>query len=157
MRENDGRIPYKYKPGGYVLIRHDAEGATFKGKMTTPTEGPYKITRVIGNHTLELKKGRYLEKINIRRVQPFHGKIKPPGKAKAKPGRPKKPSPPAAKPKPKPRPQTRSKTKPGPKAGPKSKPRPKAAPKAKPKVRSKPHQQPIHPVRTRTTRSGRDY
>jgi transposase InsO family protein len=74
-RENARRHPYQYKIGGSVLIRHDMDGAAFKKKMANPTSGPFQITRVIGNHTLELKKGRYLEKVNIRRVQPFFGKV----------------------------------------------------------------------------------
>jgi hypothetical protein len=38
--------------------------------MKSPTSGPFAITRVIGV-TLEINRGRYLEKINIRRVQPY--------------------------------------------------------------------------------------
>jgi hypothetical protein len=39
-------------------------------KMKRPTSGPYVITRVLGS-TLEIDRGTYLEKINIRRVQPY--------------------------------------------------------------------------------------
>jgi cleavage and polyadenylation specificity factor subunit 1 len=74
MRENQGRKPFKYQAGQLVLIRHDMDGPTFKGKMANPTKGPFRIVRVIGDHTLELQKGRYLEKVNIRRVQPFFDK-----------------------------------------------------------------------------------
>jgi hypothetical protein len=69
-RENQKRIAHRYRKGDLILIRHDMDGQVY-GKMMTPTSGPFPIVRVLGA-TLEINRGQYLEKINIRRVQPYH-------------------------------------------------------------------------------------
>jgi len=71
-RENRKRLAHRYRSGDLVLIRHDMDGQPY-GKMMRPASGPYKIVRVLGS-TLEIDRGRYLEKINIRRVQPFYSR-----------------------------------------------------------------------------------
>ena len=68
--ENKKRIPHEYKPGDKILIRHDMDG-TPRGKMADPTSGPFEIIAVRGS-TLKIQKGRYREKINIRRVSPYY-------------------------------------------------------------------------------------
>jgi hypothetical protein len=68
-RENSKRLSHRYRVGDRVLIRNDMDGQP-RPKMKSPTSGPFVITRVIGL-TLEINRGRYLEKINIRRVQPY--------------------------------------------------------------------------------------
>ena len=35
------------------------------------TEGPYKITKINPNATVEIKRGNYTETISIRRIKPF--------------------------------------------------------------------------------------
>jgi hypothetical protein len=69
LRENSKRLPHKYKPGQLILIRHDMDGQP-RGKMRNPTSGPFRVHRVLGS-TLEIDRGAYREKINIRRVQPY--------------------------------------------------------------------------------------
>jgi hypothetical protein len=68
-RENSKRLSHRYRVGDRVLIHHDIDGQP-RPKMKSPTSGPFSNTRVIRG-TLEIDRGRYLEKINIRRVQPY--------------------------------------------------------------------------------------
>lgn len=70
LKENAKRIPHRYRPNDMVLIRHDMDGQP-RGKMQCPTSGPYKVLRVRGP-TLEIDRGPYIEKVNLRRVQPYH-------------------------------------------------------------------------------------
>ena len=68
MRENKKRRRFDYQVNKKVLKKvHDPT------KLGIRTEGPYKITRVHTNGTLtmELRPG-ITERINIRRVIPFH-------------------------------------------------------------------------------------
>ena len=69
-RENRKRIPHKYRVNDLVLIRHDMDGQPH-GKMKRPTSGPFRVLRVLGS-TLEIDRGVYTEKVNIRRLQPYH-------------------------------------------------------------------------------------
>ena len=69
-RENDKRLPWKYKPGDLVLIRHDVEGSP-RGKMYDPTSGPYTVLRVLKSN-LELEREGFTEIVSIRRCQPYH-------------------------------------------------------------------------------------
>jgi hypothetical protein len=68
-RENAKRLSHRYRVGDRVLIRHDMDGQP-RPKMKRLTSGPYVITPVLGS-TLEIDHGNYLEKVNIRRVQPY--------------------------------------------------------------------------------------
>jgi hypothetical protein len=68
-RENAKRLSHRYHVGDRVLIRHDMDGQP-RPKMKLPTSGPHVITRVLGS-TLEIDRGGYLEKVNIRHVQPY--------------------------------------------------------------------------------------
>jgi hypothetical protein len=40
--------------------------------MNTPTCGPYTITKVNTNGTVEINHGRIIETINLRRLKPFY-------------------------------------------------------------------------------------
>jgi hypothetical protein len=40
--------------------------------MSQPTKGPYIITKVNNNGTVEINRGSFHETINIRRLKPFN-------------------------------------------------------------------------------------
>ncbi len=42
-----------------------------KRKLDSPTEGPFKITKVNTNGTVEIRKGIACETVNIRRIKLF--------------------------------------------------------------------------------------
>ena len=70
-RENSKRIKYKYQINDKVLVaRHDAR------KLECPFYGPYKVTEVFNNGTVTIKKSRRggatYERVNIRRIHPYH-------------------------------------------------------------------------------------
>lgn len=66
-RENQGRAEWTYRPGDHVLLRRDAG---VQGKMQPLFDGPFEVVAVQEHGTLTLDKGRYLEKVHIRRVRP---------------------------------------------------------------------------------------
>ncbi|OWZ10035.1 Pol Polyprotein [Phytophthora megakarya] len=70
-RENKGRVKWTYRPGDHVLLRRDAG---VQGKMQLLFDGPYEVIAVQEHGTLTLDKGRYLEKVHLRRVRPCKGK-----------------------------------------------------------------------------------
>ena len=65
-KEKKSRVDHQYQVGDQVLItarkesKHDAE-----------YEGPYPLTRINNNGTVNFQKGRVNDVINIRRVKPF--------------------------------------------------------------------------------------
>ena len=66
-RENSKRIDYDFSVGEKVLIeRHGAR------KIERPYDGPYKIVRIHTNGTITIERGAITERINIRRVHPYH-------------------------------------------------------------------------------------
>ena len=67
-RENKSRIDYDYEVGGKVLIRK--HGTLRKGEPRF--EGPYEITQVYTNGNIRIQRGIKSERLNIRRVLPFH-------------------------------------------------------------------------------------
>jgi transposase InsO family protein len=69
-RENKRRIPHQYHPGDRVVVRRDMGGAKI-GKLNAPNEGPFRVTRTFGNGTLEIDRGGFFERINIRRLRPY--------------------------------------------------------------------------------------
>ena len=71
-KENAKRLNWQYKKGDLVLIRHDMDGQP-RGKMMKPTSGPYEVMSV-KNSTIEINRGTFSEKINIRRLQPYHAR-----------------------------------------------------------------------------------
>ena len=68
VRENKGRVPHTYKKGDKVLLRKEG----ILRKLASPREGPYEITRVYDNGTIQIQKGVISERVNIRRVTPYN-------------------------------------------------------------------------------------
>jgi hypothetical protein len=71
-KENRSRIAKHYQPGDSVLIVLDPEERHSHPKMSQPTRGPYIITKVNTNGTVEINRGSFNETINIRRLKPFN-------------------------------------------------------------------------------------
>jgi len=70
IRENKRRIPYKYQPGGKVLLLTRYLDPKLKLK-----EGPFTIESVNPkNGILHIKRGQYVEPISMRLVRPYFGK-----------------------------------------------------------------------------------
>jgi ribosomal protein L21E len=70
-KENRSRITKHYQPGDRVLIVLDPDERRSQPKMSQPTKGPYIITKVNPNGTVEINRGSFNETINIRRLKPF--------------------------------------------------------------------------------------
>ena len=68
QRENAKRIPHDYKEGD--LVSKEIPG--IKPKLSAPREGPYRVEKVYSNGTIRIRRGHVSERINIRRVQPYH-------------------------------------------------------------------------------------
>jgi hypothetical protein len=64
--ENASRIRHEYNMGDMVLITNIG-----KCKLDMPHQGPYPVTQVYTNGTLEVRRGAIYERLNIRRVTPF--------------------------------------------------------------------------------------
>jgi hypothetical protein len=67
IKENKSRIPYEYKVGDQVLL----ETSGILWKLSTPRTGPYSVTQVYNNDTVQIQKGIVTERFNIRRISPF--------------------------------------------------------------------------------------
>jgi len=67
-RENAQRADYDYAVGNQVLVRKDG----ILRKAESQYTGPYTITTVHTNGTIRIQKGALSERINIRRVKPYH-------------------------------------------------------------------------------------
>lgn len=67
-RENKSRIDYDYVVGGQVLVRKDG----ILRKAESRYHGPWTITQVHTNGNIRIQCGNKSERINIRRVIPFH-------------------------------------------------------------------------------------
>jgi hypothetical protein len=70
-KENKSRVTKHYLPGDQVLIVLDPDERRSQPKMSKPTKGPYAITRVHPNGTVDINRGNFTETINIRRLKPF--------------------------------------------------------------------------------------
>ena len=66
-KESKSRIPYEYKVGDQVLL----ETPELLRKLSTPRMGPYPVTQVCNNGTVQIQKGIVTERVNIRRISPF--------------------------------------------------------------------------------------
>ena len=66
-RENSKRIKHNYKIGDKVLLKNPG----ILRKMSTPYSGPYKVQEVFTNGTISILKGAVVQRVNIRRVQPY--------------------------------------------------------------------------------------
>ena len=64
--ENKKHIQHTHKVNDKVLLtRHDAN------KYEKPCDGPFCVVKVNTNGTLQIKRGKVLETINIRHLKPF--------------------------------------------------------------------------------------
>ena len=68
-RENTRRADHDYAVGDQVLVRKDG---IFEKKAESKYTGLYTITTVHTNGTIRIQKGALSERINIRRVKPYH-------------------------------------------------------------------------------------
>ena len=66
-KENKSRIPYEYKVGDQVLL----ETPGILRKLSTSRTGPYPVTKVYNNGTIQIQRGIVSERVNIRRICPF--------------------------------------------------------------------------------------
>ena len=69
--ENKKRINHDYVIGDKVLLQKPG----ILPKLAVPRTGPYKITQVHSNGTVVIQKGAVTERVNIRRITPFHEDI----------------------------------------------------------------------------------
>ena len=67
-RENRKRIPYQYKVGDKVCLERSRLRAA---KLDRLRDGPYVVSKVNTNGTLEITKGVVTQLVNIRRVKPY--------------------------------------------------------------------------------------
>jgi hypothetical protein len=66
--ENAKRIPHTYNVGDRVLLRRGTEN-----KYETPFQGPFTITQVNENGTVQMMIKNVEDTINIRRLTPYLG------------------------------------------------------------------------------------
>jgi hypothetical protein len=66
-RENINRIPHEYKEGDQVMYKVESKSKYGQN----PYEGPFRVLRVNDNGTLQIRKGIYIETINIRLLKPY--------------------------------------------------------------------------------------
>ena len=66
-KSTQNRIHYEYKVGDQVLL----ETPGILRKLSTPRKGPYPVTKVYQNGTIQIQKGIISERVNIRRTAPF--------------------------------------------------------------------------------------
>ncbi len=71
VKENKSRVDKQYTVGEKVLLVLDADERRDKPKLDRSTKGPFTVTKVYDNGTVEINRGRYLEIINIRRLKPY--------------------------------------------------------------------------------------
>ncbi len=70
-KENKKRIDHEYQVGDLVLIVTPTSERRKQRKLSSPTEGPYAITRVYTNGTVQLLRGTFEEQMSIRRLRPY--------------------------------------------------------------------------------------
>ena len=66
QRENRDRIPHDYKVGDKAYLREEG----IRQKLSSPRDGPFEITDVHNNGTVEIQQGAVSERVNMRRVSP---------------------------------------------------------------------------------------
>jgi transposase InsO family protein len=67
-RENSKRIDHTYKVGDKVCKRRPGK----LPKLRRKRDGPYEVTAVYNNGNVEILRGAVSERINIRRLNPYH-------------------------------------------------------------------------------------
>ena len=67
-RENQSRIQHEYQQGDRVLLTTPG----ILPKLNSPRTGPYTVVYVHDNGTVTIRKGHVQQKVNIRRILPYH-------------------------------------------------------------------------------------
>ena len=67
-RENSTRIPHEYKQGDRVLLTTPGK----LPKLRSPRTGPYEVVNVHDNGTVTIRLGHVQQRVNIRRLLPYH-------------------------------------------------------------------------------------
>ena len=76
-KENKNRLNHDYKVGDKVMLLVQKYEYATRGKMTSPTDGVYTITKVHKDANgkpsgiVRIQRGNYEEDMSIRRLQPF--------------------------------------------------------------------------------------
>ena len=68
-RENKNRVEHSYSVDDQVLIILDKKEQG--PKLSSPTEGPYKILKLYTNCTVKIQRGSYQEILSVRRLKPY--------------------------------------------------------------------------------------
>jgi hypothetical protein len=68
MRENSNRIAHEYHRGDRVLLTTPG----ILPKLNSPRTGPYDVVEVHNNGTVTIRKGPVQQRVNIRRILPYH-------------------------------------------------------------------------------------
>ena len=55
-KENSSRITHDHKVGDQILIVHSRSEQTHTRKLNSPTEGPFVVTKVYKNRTVEIER-----------------------------------------------------------------------------------------------------
>ena len=71
-KENKTHISHEYQVGDLVLIVEKPYERAKKSKLSSPSEGPYKILSVYSNGNVCIRRGNYEEDISIRCLRPYH-------------------------------------------------------------------------------------
>ena len=66
-RENSKRVNHTYQVGDQVLLQKPG----ILRKLQVPYTGPYTITQVFTNGTVRIRMGAVMQRVNIRRIQPY--------------------------------------------------------------------------------------
>ena len=74
IKENPKRKKIDYKVGNLILILNEQSNRGKLEPITLP-EGPWKITQVNTNGTVSILRNKYVERLNIQRIQPFFHKF----------------------------------------------------------------------------------
>jgi hypothetical protein len=69
VRENAKRFNHTYSVGDYAYVLRDGNYRKLEGDKL----GPYRVTEVFTNNTVQIQKGIMNERINIRRLSPHFG------------------------------------------------------------------------------------
>ena len=71
IRENHGRRQHNYNINDKILI---LDKNPMRGKLAPVAldKGPWTITRVFANGTVNINRNGYIQRINIRRLRPFN-------------------------------------------------------------------------------------
>ena len=68
LRKNREWVDFDYEVGQKCLLRKDGN----LRKSETESEGPYLITQIYTNGNIRIQRGRISERLNIKRVIPYH-------------------------------------------------------------------------------------